>query len=108
VDYLKPEHVMKLIGCNKRTAVEYIEVIQSFYSIPMCIGLESRREELEKEGKSPYDIYKGPSSLAEAYPAIEEGEDSDRAPKPLPTWFYRYVMDRSKLKEEEEEKEKEE
>lgn len=101
VCYLKPEHVMKLIGCNKRTAVEYVEVIKSFHTVPMCVGLEVQRRRLEEEGKSSYDIYKAPSSLAEHYPEIEEGADSDRSPPPLPTWYYRFVM----KKEEEEEEE---
>jgi hypothetical protein len=106
VYYLKPEHVMKLIGCSRRTAVEYVEVIKSFYTMPSFLGLELERMRLEKEGKSPYDIYSGPSELAEAYPAIEEGQDSDRSPPPLPTWYYRFVMDTSKLKKRKQQKEK--
>jgi hypothetical protein len=111
VHYLKPEHVMKLIGCNRRTAVEYIEVIQSFYSIPMCVSLEVNRRELEKEGKSYYDIYENSpdnTSLARSYPAIEEGEDNNKSPKPLPTWYYSYVMDRSGLDKEEQPEQEEE
>ena len=50
VYYLKPEHVMNLIGCNKRTAVEYVEVIKSFYTLPMFLSSEVNRRQLEDEG----------------------------------------------------------
>ena len=86
---------MKLIGCNRRTAVEYVEVLQHFRGIPEYVGLEVSRMQLEEEGKSPHDIYSGPSSLAQHYPAGEEGKDNNnKSPRPLPTWYYRYVREK--------------
>ncbi len=107
--YLKPEHVMKLIGCNRRTAIEYIEVLNYFRGkFSHGTVLDIHRQKLEDEGMSWYDIYSGPSSLREHYPAIDEGQDNDRSPPPLPTWYYRFVMDRNFSKEEELEEEEEE
>ena len=93
---------MNLIGCNKRTAVEYVEVIKSFYTLPMFLSLEVNRRQLEDEGKSYYDKYAGPSSLREHYPAIEEGQDNNRPPPPLQTWLCRLVMEKDKQAEEKE------
>jgi hypothetical protein len=83
------------IGCNRRTAIEYVEVLNHFHSkMPYFFALDFQRYELEKEGKSYYDIYSAPSSLAQHYPAGEEGADNNRPPPPLPTWFYRLVMEK--------------